>query len=113
MLRRMADRRRYPRVRADVICRPAGIELVHHTRNATDISLGGMRVYSDEDFPIGSRLDLDVLLPDREPVRCWAEVVWRAELGDGAVAKYDLGLRFTDMEPADVQRLATVLVRSG
>lgn len=105
----MADRRRYPRVRADIICRPAGSPLVHHTRNTHDISLGGMRVYTDEDFPIGTRLDLDVLLPDQASVRCWAVVVWRGELANGAVAKYDLGLRFTDMAPSDVQRLATVL----
>lgn len=72
-----------------------------------------MRVYTDEDFAIGSRLDLDVLLPDRSSVRCWAVVVWRAELGAGRPARFDVGLRFTDMAPLDVQRLATVLTPSA
>ena len=48
------------------------LDLFHHRRNTQDISLGGMRVYSDEDYPVGSRLDLDVLITDQEPVRCWA-----------------------------------------
>jgi hypothetical protein len=92
------------------MCRPAGNDLFHHKRNAQDISLGGMRVYSDQDFPVGGRLDLDVLIPDQEPVHCWATVVWRAELGQDAPAKFDVGLKFTDMAPSDIQRLAAVLV---
>lgn len=75
--------------------------------------MGGMRVYADEDYPVGSRLDIDVVMPDQSAVRCWATVVWRKELGPGAPARYDVGLRFTDLAPADVQRLATVLVRAG
>jgi len=93
------------------MCRPAGNDLLHHRRNTQDISLGGMRVYSDEDYPVGSRLDLDVLIAEQEPVRCWATVVWRTELGAGAPAKFDVGLKFTDLAPSDLQRLAGVLVR--
>lgn len=84
--------------------------MFHHKRNTRDISLGGARVFSDETFPVGSRLDLDVLLPDETSVRCWAEVVWLVELDGGAPAKFDVGLKFTDMAPNDVQRLAAVLV---
>ena len=105
----MSDRRRYPRVQANVICRPAGSTLFHHRRNTQDISLGGLRVYSDEDFPVGSRLDLDVLMPDQTTVRCWATVVWRTDLGTDGPARYDVGLKFTDLSPADIQRLAAVL----
>ena len=106
----MSDRRRYPRVQANVVCRPAGNGLFHHKRNTQDISLGGMRVYSDEDFEVGSRLDLDVLMPDKTSVRCWAIVVWRKELNGSSPALYDVGLRFTDLAPSDIQRLAAVLV---
>jgi Tfp pilus assembly protein PilZ len=69
-----------------------------------------MRVFSDERFSIGSRLDLDVLLPDGSTVRCWAKVVWLTELVPEDQAKFDIGLKFTDMAPIDVQRLASVLV---
>ena len=92
------------------MCRPAGSDLFHHKRNAQDISLGGIRVYSDEDYEVGSQLDLDVLIPSQPPVRCWATVVWRTELAFGAPAKFEVGLMFTDMLPSDIQRLAGVLV---
>ena len=69
-----------------------------------------MRVFSDEKFSVGSRLDLEVLLPEAVSVRCWAEVVWLTELGAGATAKFDVGLKFTDMARPDIQRLAAVLV---
>jgi hypothetical protein len=107
------DRRRFPRVQADVLCRPAHGDLFHHKRNTQDISLGGARVFSDEEFRVGSRIDLDVLLPDDSIVRCWAEVVWTVTLGPAAQARFDIGLKFTDMAAGDVQRLATVLVRTG
>lgn len=113
MLRAVSDRRRYPRVQADVICRPAGVDLFHHERNTRDISLGGARVFSDQQFGQGDRLDLDVLLPGGAGVRCWAEVVWVVELEAGAPARFDVGLKFTDMDPSDVQRLAAVLVPAG
>lgn len=109
----LSDRRRYPRVQADVLCRAAGTKLFHHKRNTQDISLGGMRVFSDERFGVGKRLDLDVLLPQGESVRCWAEVVWLLEMEAGAPAKFDIGLKFTDMAPSDIKRLATVLSRAG
>jgi len=85
----------------------------HHKRNARDISLGGMRVYSDEEFSVGARLDLDVMLPDGDPVRCWAQVVWRLELPADGPARYDVGLKFFDMAEPDLQRLASVLVPAG
>jgi len=109
----MSDRRRYPRVEANVVCRPSGLALFHARRTARDISLGGVRILSDDDFKVGQRLELDVLLPDGSTVRCWGEVVWIAPLGEGGPARYDIGLRFTDMDVPDVQRLATVLVRPG
>lgn len=109
MLRPVADRRRYPRVKADVVCRPAGVALLHHKRNTLDISLGGMRVFTDEAHSVGDRLDLDVRLPDGSSVRCWAEVVWLVAMGPGAAARFDVGLKFTDLAPADIPRLAAVL----
>lgn len=93
-----------------MVCRPAGAGPFHHKRNTQDISLGGMRVFADEDFSVGSRLDLDVLLPDRTSVRCWADVVWRVDLGPTGPARFDVGLKFRDMAPPDIQRLAAVLV---
>lgn len=96
-------------MQADVWCRPAGAGLFHHQRNTQNISLGGARVYANERFPVGSRLDLEVQMPDATTVRCWAEVVWLSELDDRGPAKFDVGLSFVDMSAPDVQRLASVL----
>jgi hypothetical protein len=109
MLRLVSDRRRYPRVNADIVCRPAGLALTHHRRNTQNISLGGARIFSDETFKVGSKLDIDVLLGDGSSVRCWAEVVWAVELKPRGVARFDVGLRFTDMAEPDIRRLASVL----
>jgi c-di-GMP-binding flagellar brake protein YcgR len=103
------ERRRYPRVGAPVFYRPAGLDFLHHRYNTRDISLGGMRVLSDEAVEVGSRLELDVLLPDESVVRCWAIVIWADELN--TEAKFEIGFRFTDMAEPDIQRLASVLVR--
>lgn len=97
-------------MQANVVCRPAGAAMFHHRRNTQDISLAGMRVFTDERFKVGDRLDLDVLLPDGITVRCWARVVWLGALADGAPAKFDVGLKFLDMAEPDIQRLASVLV---
>lgn len=92
-----------------MLCRPSGAAIFHHQRNTRDISLGGARVFSDQAFKQGSRLDLDIVLPDGSIVRCWAQVVWVVELDPGGPANFDIGLSFTDMDPADIQRLASVL----
>jgi len=82
---------------------------MHHQRNTQDISLGGMRVFSDETFGVHSRLELDVILRDGSAVHVWAEVVWVGELRPGAQSKFEVGLRFTDIAEQDVQRLTSVL----
>lgn len=107
----MSDRRRFPRVQAEVLCRPAGSSLVHHKRNTRDVSLGGIRVYTDEEFPVGTRLDLEVMVSGDPPIRCWARVVWRIELFGGSPARFDAGLKFLDMAEEDIQRLARILDR--
>lgn len=66
-------------------------------------------MFSDEPYSIGDRLDLEVIPPGGTPVRCWAEVVWQAELPPGAGARFDIGLKFTDLAPGDLQRLSSVL----
>ena len=105
-----ADRRQFPRLQAPVLCRPAGLLLrLLQPRQAIDISLGGMRIYSDDPVKLGSLLELDLFLPDHAGCTCKAEVVWVEELPPGAPALYDVGLRFTELAEADKARLAGVL----
>jgi hypothetical protein len=73
------------------------------------MSLGGLRIYSDERFPIGDTMKLEVFAPDGAPVTLTAEVVWVAELAPGSPAKFDLGLKFTQLDPSLMQFLGKLL----
>ena len=92
-----------------MVCRPAGVDLFHERLNTRNISLGGAWILSDENFKPGHRLELDVILPSGEVLRCWAEVVWVTSREPDGEARYDVGLRFTDLAEPDIQRLAAVL----
>ena len=103
-----ADRRQYLRLQAPVFCRPKGRPLFAR-RLATDISLGGVRVYADEAPAAGDRLELELFLPDETALVCAAEVVWVEPLPDGSPARFDVGARFVKLSSDDRARLATVL----
>jgi hypothetical protein len=76
-----------------------------------NVSMGGARVFSDDRMKIGSKLNLE-LMPDPETsVQVLARVAWIDELGDGAPARYDVGLEFLDVPEEMVSRLAAILQR--
>ena len=106
------ERRKYRRLKAPVFYRPVGLSLFRRLRGkddrerAIDISLGGVRIYSDDQLKVGSRLELDLFLPDDTTLATKAVVVWVHELPSGSPAKYDVGVRFDAMADADHQRLS-------
>ncbi len=102
------ERRRFRRIQAPIYCRPAGVKLLQK-REPIDLSLGGLRIFSDERFPIGETLKLEVFATDAAPVTFTAEVVWMTELPAGAPARFDVGLKFTQLDPAGLRLLANVL----
>jgi hypothetical protein len=102
------DRRQFPRVNAPVFCRPVGKPLFGR-RRATDMSLGGMRLYADESPAIGDRLELELFLPDQSEMTCRVEVVWVDELPEGSPARYDVGAKFVDIDDGARDRLSLVL----
>ena len=48
-------------------------------------------------------------MPDEAPVTYTAEVVWIEPLPAGALARFDVGLKFIQLEPATLRLLAKVL----
>jgi c-di-GMP-binding flagellar brake protein YcgR len=104
-----ANRRRFPRVAAPVYYRPAGPAFLHHKRATVDISLGGMRVYSDEEMKVGNRLEIDLLLDDDKTARCWVRIAWIDRLSATEGAAYDIGLEFTDIADEDRRLLVEAL----
>lgn len=106
------NRRQFKRVQAPVYCRPMGLSLKFlqpKQQKPQDISLGGMRIYSDEPIKKGSKLELELFLPDATTVTCRVEVVWIDALPAGAPAKHDVGLKFIEIRAEDKARLQTVL----
>jgi len=103
------NRRRYPRLAAPVFFRPAGPAFLHHKRATIDISLGGLRVYSDDDLKVGTPLEIDLLLDETTTARCWVRIAWIDRLPASAGAAFDVGLEFTDIAEADRQLLLDAL----
>jgi c-di-GMP-binding flagellar brake protein YcgR len=97
---------------AAVYYRPAGPGYLHHRRSSVNVSLGGMRVYSDEKLTVGETLELDLLLDKETTARCWARIAWVEKLGHSHGAAYDIGLEFTDMTDGD-RRLLMDALRAG
>jgi c-di-GMP-binding flagellar brake protein YcgR len=106
-----ANRRRYPRIAAPVYYRPAGPAFLHHKRATIDISLGGMRVFSDEEMRVGARLEIDLLLDEDQTARCWVRIAWIDKLSATDGAAYDIGLEFTDIADEDRRLLVETLAK--
>lgn len=102
------DRRRFKRLQAPVYCRPAGMAL-RREEQVADISVGGMRVYTDDVHKAGSRLEMELFLPSGKTVTLLAEVVWVEELAQGSPAKFDIGLRYVDLTPEEEAVIGQVL----
>ena len=109
MSREPIDRRRYHRARSAILVRPAGPLTRVAPRQVKDISLGGLRAYSDELHKVGEKLEVELAFPDGGGATCLAEVVWAEELPAGAPARYETGLRFLQIEPEDLERIAALL----
>lgn len=102
------DRRKFPRLQAPVFCRPAGKPLFGR-RQALDVSEGGMRLFADDPHVPGDRLELDLFLPDQGELTCRVEVVWVEALPPDGPARFDIGVKFVEIEDADRERLAAAL----
>ena len=104
------DRRRYRRAHAPIWVRPVGALAYAVKRRVNDVSLGGQRAYSDERQKPGTRLEMQLFFSDGGSVTVLAEVVWVEVLPEGSPARFDVGLRFVDARPEDLERIAQVLV---
>ena len=79
------------------------------TRRAIDVSMGGVRVFSDIALEIGEELKVELFLPDGNAVEFTCRVAWIEKLPGNAAAKFDVGLTFVDADPIAKNALQTVL----
>ncbi len=107
----MEERRQFRRLQVPVFCRAAGMEVMTR-RHPIDLSLGGVRIYSDQRFAKGELLTLELMAVDAPASTFTAEVVWIEDLPAGSPAKYDVGLRFRSVDPTQAAALEKMLSKS-
>jgi len=101
------ERRRFPRVMAPVYYRSPRI--LRAKNRVSNISLGGIRIFSDKELKIGKNLEIEIFLPGGDSVSATTRVVWIKPLPPEAEALYDVGLEFISLPPEHQEALKTVL----
>ena len=66
-------------------------------------------MYSDEPYRLGALVKLEFFVHAGEPLTYTAEVVWLEKLSADSPAKFDVGLKFVDLEPEGLDFLMTLL----
>lgn len=101
-----ADRRKYRRVQAPILVRPAGkVASGKVLRQVGNIGQGGLRAFSDDDQPVGTRVEIELFFRGGDPAYVVAEVAWVQPLPAGAPARFDVGLRFLQIRSEDLARI--------
>lgn len=102
------NRRRFPRVKAPIFFQTP--RLRQEQRPVLDVSLGGLRVFSDDPFEVGERLQLELLLPPNgQEVSALARVAWIKRLPDDAPALFDVGFELLIVDDDGLKHLGRVL----
>jgi hypothetical protein len=100
--------RRYRRIRAPTYVRPVG-PLAYRLPRQVPESADGLCAHSDDRFRPGKRLEMEVFFPGGSSVTVVVEVVWVEALPSGFPARFDIGLRYVQVAPHDLERIAQVL----
>jgi uncharacterized protein (TIGR02266 family) len=111
--RRIADKRKYPRV-------PFSVKVTNHVSGsfsyyqATNISVGGMFLKADEPLPVGAVLDLRFSLPDSDnrerEIKAQAQVVRVQPPSPDGQYHSGMGVKFISL-PRDASRIIRSFVR--
>jgi hypothetical protein len=101
------ERRLFPRVMAPVFYRPVPTRA--SKQRVSNLSLGGVRIYSDERFYVGQKLELEFFFPNGSIIKATAGVVWTKELPPGSEAIFDVGMEFTELSEEARKELEGVL----
>lgn len=101
------EKRRFPRAKAPIFSRPVG--LLEPRVKVENVSLGGIRIYSDRFYKEKEKLEIEIFLPTNESLVEIVQVVWIKELPPNSEALYDIGLEFIRLSPEDTHKLKMVL----
>ena len=101
------DRRRYPRLSSQVYYRIGKSKSLR--QRVSNISLGGVRIYSDERLDIGEEMELELHFPNGNSTQGKARVVWIKELPPSSGSSYDVGLEFLEFSKEGIIELTETL----
>jgi hypothetical protein len=91
------ERRRFPRVKVPVYYRSA--RLFGPRKPAHDVSVGGTRIFTDDELSVGRRLEIELFLPDGGSLNIDVRVAWVKTLSGDDFAQFEAGLEFLAMDP--------------
>jgi hypothetical protein len=101
------DRRRFPRLSSRVYYRIGKSQSLR--QRVSNISLGGVRIYSDERLDVGEEVELELHFPNGFSDKGSARVVWIKALPPDSGASYDVGLEFLEFSDETIDELKKIL----
>lgn len=78
-------------------------------QRVSNISLGGVRLYSDQRLDVGEEVELELYFPSGFSDIGRARVVWINELPPNSGASYDVGLEFLELPDDAIRELKETL----
>lgn len=102
------ERRKFVRLSA-----PIGVKYsrVRSTKSQTslsrDISGGGVRLWVMDPLEAGELVELEITLPNLvgQPILAKGEIVWSRAESDSTKTQREIGVKFLDIQPEDLNRL--------
>lgn len=92
----MEEKRRFNRLTQEmpVKQRPENSNDIELTQ-ARNISTGGLRIATDSELNVGSKIDIEVNISgSSKPYYALGEVVWLKEMAENDDKKFDMGVKF-------------------
>jgi c-di-GMP-binding flagellar brake protein YcgR len=102
-----SERRRFPRLSSPVYYRIAKSQSLR--QRVSNISLGGVRIYSDHRLDVDEEVELELYFPGGFAGKSKARVVWIKELPPASGANYDVGLEFIHLPEEAIKKILYAL----
>ena len=101
------DRRQFPRLSSQVYYRVGKSQSLR--QRVSNISLGGVRIYSDTRWDVNEEVELELHFPNGFSGKGSARVVWIKALPPDSGASYDVGLEFLEFPEEAIDELKETL----
>jgi len=105
---RFIDRRKYPRINANVNYCIKGDENFFIPRSLKNISSGGIAFFAREKVSVGAILDLVISLPNSSDVQTMVKVVWceLVQIDADITICSELGVEFINLDQNDRNKVS-------